>query len=519
MSTQTIELGQMQKQIVGARYVSVPLVGLRTADPKAAIDQIEAVATKTPKPDKAPVVQWDIVRGFEKVNNEGAAVAEKLGGNKVLSPVQALQNAATITPEHTVLVMINLGDYWHVDPKVRQAIWNLRDPFKQTMRMMIGTMSEGTVPASLEHDMLTIDEPLPNTGALSHIVRAQFKAAKLPDPTDDTVKQAVDSIAGLSGFAAEQAIVLSMRRGKGIDLNLLRDRHRQMIENTKGLSVWRGSEMLDQVGGMAAGKAFLRRFHEAGMYRFGSVFWIDELEKALAGVKGDLTGITQDYLSVLLSYMQDNDVPGILLMGHPGTGKSYLAKAFAAMAGVPTIRADLGAMHGSLVGQSQHALRHAIKVQHAVSQGRPLFVATCNNVAVLPPELTNRFTWRFFVDLPDDEEKRAIWPIQLKRRGLPLDQKLPEDNDWNGREIDQCCRTAQQMKMTVREAAQYIVPIAQSSAEAIEERRREAVGRYLSVSYPGAYNGQAKKVIVGGRRVHLGSDPKEWGDDVVGSPN
>lgn len=337
-------------------------------------------------------------------------------------------------------------------------------------------------------------------------------------PTDEDVRRAVDAVAGLSAFAAEQAVALSLGP-RGLDFMALRERHRQMIENTKGLSVWRGGETFGDVGGLRAFIQFAERFLRVGRYRPGAVMFVDEIEKAMAGIRGDLTGISQDYLAALLTFMQDGNIPGILLMGHPGTGKSLLAKAFGASAGVPTIRIDMGAMHGSLVGESQHALRHALKVNAAVSQGRPIVIATCNSVAVLPPELVNRFKWRFFVDFPDDTEKSVIWPIHLKRLGLDEKMARPDDSEWNGREIAQCVDNAYQMDCSLVEAASFVVPISQSSAEEIERRRREAAGRYLSASYAGPFVYAAKETVrVGARQIRVEEDPK-WVAPATGKMN
>jgi SpoVK/Ycf46/Vps4 family AAA+-type ATPase len=45
-------------------------------------------------------------------------------------------------------------------------------------------------------------------------------------------------------------------------------------------------------------------------------------------------------------------------------------------------------------------------------------VATSNNITELPPELTRkgRFDEIFFVDLPNAEERRAIFAVHLKKR-------------------------------------------------------------------------------------------------------
>jgi hypothetical protein len=499
-------LTQVQKQYRAARDKSVPLVVARTPDPASFVRAIEPV-TRDDNDRPAPLVQWTSVTGFEAVNTLADAATRNMGGAQILNPVEALLKARNAPPAASVAFQ-NLGDHWQ-DARVRQAFWNLRDLYKQNWRMALAMGPDATVPRILEHDVLVIDEPLPGTDELAQIVRSQYLGARLKiTPTDEDVRRAVDAIAGLSAFAAEQAVALSLG-ARGIDFLALRERHRQMIENTKGLSVWRGGETFADVGGLRSFIRFAERFLRVGRYRPGAVMFVDEIEKAMAGIRGDLTGISQDYLAALLTFMQDGNIPGILLMGHPGTGKSLLAKAFGASAGVPTIRIDMGAMHGSLVGESQHALRHALKVNAAVSQGRPIVIATCNSVAVLPPELVNRFKWRFFVDFPDDTEKAVIWPIHLKRLGL--DEKLarPDDTEWNGREIAQCVDNAYQMDCSLEEAASFVVPISQSSAEEIERRRREAAGRYLSASYAGPFIYAGKESVrVGARQIRVEDEPK-----------
>jgi hypothetical protein len=502
----------LQRQFLSARDVSVPLVAVRTADPAATIAGLAGVVIdQQEKP--GVVVQWDCGRGMRPVptspvppntsldSTPAGQWIKQVRGETCINPFDALDKAQGLPP-HGCFVMMN-GNEFYNDVRFRQALWNLRDPFKRNWRTCVVTQPYGNVPMSLEHDVLMIDEPLPGPDELRAIVLETCRTSGLPVPADDVQQRAVDATAGLSAFAAEQAMALSLRKS-GIDLAALRERHRQMIENTKGLTVWKGGETFANVGGLRNYVSFARRFL-AGRYRPGAVLWIDEIEKALAGVKGDLTGIAQDYLGTLLGYLQDQGIPGFLLMGHPGTGKSALAKATGNEAGVPTIRMDMGAMHGSLVGESQHAIRHALKVTTAVSQGRPIAIATCNSVAVLPPELLNRFKWRFFVDLPDAEERKVIWQIHMAKRQLDPKQKRPQDLDWNGREIEQCVETAYQLNCSVMEAAQFVVPIAQSSAEEMEDRRRHASGRYLSASHEGSYGHEPKKEVelAGGRKIKL----------------
>ena len=510
-------LTSLQKQYLAARDKSVPLIAVRTADPATVVQSLAAITCSADE-KQSLAVMWDVVRGF--VGIAGNPLGEQFAranANKA-NPIDALIVADMKLPEMGAIFLVNGGDYYN-DPAFRQALWNLRDPFKRNFRTLIVTQHAGSVPAALEHDVLTIDEALPGSEELGTIIRGSLDAARLPALSDDDLRRAVDATSGLSAFAAEQAVVLALRKS-GLDFIALRERHRQMIENTKGLTVHRGGETFDSVGGLKSFIGFAKKFIK-GRYHPGAVLFIDEIEKSLAGIRGDLTGISQDYLASLLGYMQDNGIPGILLMGHPGTGKSLLAKSFGNTAGIPTIRADLGAMHGSLVGESQHALRHALKITTAVSQGRPVVIATCNSVAILPPELVNRFKWRFFVDLPDTDEKKVIWPVHLQKRGLDTKQPRPLDGGWNGREIEQCCETAYQLQCSLEDASHYVVPISESSAEEMARRRNEANGRYLSASYDGTFNldKPVTEVTVGKRQVRLSEDDTKWIAPAGSKPN
>jgi len=147
---------------------------------------------------------------------------------------------------------------------------------------------------------------------------------------------------------------------------------------------------------------------------------------------------------------------GVLVVGVPGCGKSLLAKAVSKLWGVPLLRLDVGALFGSLVGESEAQTRNALRVAGAIGKcvlwideiekglssqggemdggtskrvlgtiltwmeehGQGVFVfATANDIAQLRPELIRRFTETFFVDLPSPSERLAILNIHLTKAG------------------------------------------------------------------------------------------------------
>ena len=473
-------------QVQTARRRSVPLISLTTADPAATLD---GLATAVPG---APLLRWDSVQGLAGVTPEAQALLAGLVGGPfdlqaTADPVQALMLAVKLPP-NSVLVCLNVHR-WVEQAPVAQAIWNLRNPFKADGRTLVLLSPAGlSLPAELQQDLIHLEAPLPADEELQRLALVLYEAAEVSPPSEAALHQIREATRGLSAFTAEQAMALSLTP-RGMDLPRLWGHKHRFIEMTPGLAVWRGGETFADLGGLANVKTFLRRLLQ-GRGRPGALVFIDELEKALAGASGELrdsSGVSQTMLGALLSYMQDTQAGGVLLIGPPGSGKSQLAKAAGQEGGLPTVLFDLPGMKSSLVGESEARLRHALKVVTAIAHGAPLFIATCNALGQLPPELRRRFTFgTFFVDLPQPEEQQAIWTIYLEKYSLPA-QELPTDQGWSGADIRQCCDLAWRLECSLLEAAAYLVPVSQSAPEQLDQLRKLAHGRFISASDPGPY--------------------------------
>jgi SpoVK/Ycf46/Vps4 family AAA+-type ATPase len=222
---------------------------------------------------------------------------------------------------------------------------------------------------------------------------------------------------------------------------------------------------------------------------------------------------------------------GVLLLGPPGSGKSAFCKALGAETGRPTLILDVGALLGSLVGQSEANIRQALRLVDAMSpcvvmldevekalsgvassgqtdsgvsarmfasflgwlndhESDAFVVCTSNDVSKLPPEFarSERFDATFFLDLPAAREKEAIWEMYLDRYDLDADQRRPRDVDFTGAEIKSCCRLAALLDIPLIDAAQNIVPVAVTAGESVERLRSWASGRCLSADRPGIYS-------------------------------
>lgn len=223
----------------------------------------------------------------------------------------------------------------------------------------------------------------------------------------------------------------------------------------------------------------------------------------MAGSQSDSSGVSQDYLRCLLTWMQDKKASGVIFIGIAGSGKSAIAKATGNESNIPTIALDLGGMKGSLVGESEQRLRSALQVVDAVSQGKCLFVATCNSIGSLPPELRRRFSLgTFFFDIPDSKAKLKIWLIHLKKYNITDAQKkkFPDDTGWTGAEIENCCNIAFRLNCSLEQAAEFIVPVTVSGKDRILQMSKDASGKYINASEKGVYKYEEKQSQVSSAR-------------------
>jgi hypothetical protein len=478
------------EQLKAARRVSVPLVIWKTPDPASTIEQIAKSA------NGAPLVQWDIVNGVRALNEKAKVIIKSLGDDTLGqgNPLEALA-AAQKMPKDTLFFMHNAHAFVE-NSSVVQAIWNLRDSNKSEHRMLVMLTPQMRTPMELANDVVVIDEALPNADELSVIVKAQVEQAQIGAKeagkklvTPD-VEITVDALSGLSQFAAEQTVAMSFElNGDKVQLNsdTLWARKRQAIEETRGLTVWRAGETLEDVKGCYNVKSFINKLIN-GRTPPRAIVFVDEIEKSLSGVAGDTSGTSQDQLATLLKEMQDKKAHGTLFIGHPGSAKSMIAKATGASAGIVTIALDLGAMKGSLVGESERNIRQAMKVIDSVSAGRPLYIATCNQIGALPPELLRRFTLgTFFFDLPTTEERAEIWKAYLKKFDLKDDPNTVNHEGWTGADIFNCAQRAWMFKCSLAEAAEYATPVCKTAPLKIEALRNLANGAFISASYAGLY--------------------------------
>ena len=479
-----------------ARRSAAPIIVIRTTDYTSVIDDINKFYTEK----DVPIVQWDVSRGVLGSNKMGAKAAEKVNENdQELSPamvssnpVEALPRLLTRLPEKSIAFMMNLQIILESKDDTRinviQGIWNCRDQFKSSQRTLVLLVPDLKVPAELVSDVIVIDVPLPTREELSVITTAQFKAAGLAKPEDESVVKAVDAISGLSAFAAEQAVAMSLTP-QGLDYGSLWSQKRTTIKQLGGLAVDSRRVKFGDLGGLFQVKEFMRMIIN-GKNTPRLVVRIDEIDRQMAGVN-DSSGVGGDAYGQILTSMQDNGWDGVLFPGFAGTGKTELGNAMGTEAGGLYLHLDLGAMQDKFVGESQKKIRAAMKMLYAMGGEKVFFIGTTNRAEAIRPELKSRFTYGIiFFDLPTEEEQKPIWQIYLKAYNIYArgEQPLPKCVGWTGREIRACCKRADELGITLVRAAAYISPVIKTMGDGVMALRKSAHGKYLSASKEGLYD-------------------------------
>jgi len=226
---------------------------------------------------------------------------------------------------------------------------------------------------------------------------------------------------------------------------------------------------------------------------------------------------------------------GLLVMGVSGCGKSLAAKVISAQWKAPLFRLDMNLVCSGVFGTPEATFHKALRTIESVtpavlwideienslsmeenqSQGsshifstfltwmqeKPplIFVAaTANRIHALPAELIRkgRFDQIFFVDLPNEKERKEIFKIHLRKNGAdPADFDLEMlaivTDGWNGAEIEQAVVSARvdsyyedrAFKMAdVTCNTSRIVPLSKTMEEQIKHIRNWAFQRATPAS-------------------------------------
>lgn len=317
------------------------------------------------------------------------------------------------------------------------------------------------IPEELEDLITVFDMPLPTVAEIKNIMTEFIKDLDI-DVSEDVLSEISLSFKGLNEFQIKQILNLAYQDGGCLDFDdkqLILSQKEQLIKKAGLLEMIPVHETIEDIGGLENLKEWL--------YKKERIF--NQLDKAIKfGV----------------------DIPkGIMIVGMPGCGKSLVAKATAKLFEIPLVRLDVGRLLGKYIGESEENMRKALKLSEAISpcvlwideiekafsgvggsgggsdvttrlfgqfltwmqekENTVFIVATANDISKIPPEFLRkgRFDELFYVDFPNDEERRKIIEIHLKKRrqwnkDLDIISLVKLTNGYNGADLEAIVKDA-----------------------------------------------------------------------------
>lgn len=278
-------------------------------------------------------------------------------------------------------------------------------------------------------------------------------------------KKMANAFKGLSSIEIDTILALGYAQNgeNGINediLELISEQKMQLIKKDGILEMIQVKESIDDIGGLDTLKDWLKKKAKV----------INNMEKA------------EDF---------GVEMPkGVLIAGVPGCGKSLNAKASAKLFNIPLLKLDMGRLMGKYVGESESNMRRAIALSEAIApcvlwidelekafsgiggdggsaevttrlfghfltwmqdkNSSVFVVATANDIMKLPPELMRkgRFDEIFYVQLPNEEERRKIFEIHIKKRreedykDIDIDKLVQKTEGYSGADIEGVVRDA-----------------------------------------------------------------------------
>jgi SpoVK/Ycf46/Vps4 family AAA+-type ATPase len=427
--------------LIRARY---PILFIVSPEEARVEDALRRIAD-----GRKQVLVWSATQPFEAA--EVASTAD--GAARAFEALEHIHRR--VSADMRAIFILRDFDAYLENPLIVRRLRDLSAVLKRSYSTLVLLSPVLCVPPHLEKEIAVLDYDLPGFAALGEILDELIRrvSAQTPLHLDDATRESlVKAALGLTADEAANVFAKALvLKGSGApDIQIVLHEKKQIIRKTGALEFYEAHGDLDDVGGL------------------------DEL-KAWLGKRG--AAFSEKAHSFGLPAPR-----GVLLLGVPGCGKSLTAKAVGAAWNLPLLRFDVGSVFGKYVGESEANLRRALRaaeavapcvlwvdeLEKAISSGRgedggttlrilgaflswlqekstPVFVvATANNVESLPPELLRkgRLDEIFFVDLPSECERRAIFAIHLRKHGRDVEafevEALAQNSaGYSGAEIEQ----------------------------------------------------------------------------------
>ncbi len=476
-----------------------PCIAIATSEEARALDVV-----MTAIPRRRGIVQsWSAATGL----TDGIAATGK-AVDQTDHPAAALYHVLHANRLPGVLVMFDMLDFLP-DARTLRLLRQTIEAMRRESKTVILIDHADRLPPAIAHVAARFELSLPDHDALEQVVRrvARSESASRSVKIRLNKQQLQTMVRNLSGLTLRQAehvvreAIAEDRALDAEDANRVLASKRQLLQRDGLLDYVEAPVKLSDIAGIRRFKRWLK-MRERGF----------SPEAAEFGIKPPR---------------------GVLMLGVPGAGKSYCARAVATAWQRPLLRLDPGVLYDRYIGESERRLRDALRQAEAMSPNvlwideiekgfasaatrsndgglsqrmfgnlltwmqeheAPVFIfATANNIEALPPELLRkgRFDEIFFVDLPSAKVREEIFRIHLERRRVSphtvsMKQITEASEGFTGAEIEAAIEAAlheafdAKRRLTTDDllhAINQTTPLCRSADQKIEHLRQWASDR------------------------------------------
>lgn len=501
-----------------------PLIVIETVEEERVLALLQSVAAQ----ERMPLFEWSITKGLTRAD-DGPTLSKMTA-----TPLALLQHLNGLTVE-AVFWLKDLAPHLQ-DAAVTRQLREVSAVYSRSRATCILTGHPIVLPPDLETMAVRLDLQLPDRTELQsmlHSVLSSLGTRTAPRrPRSTTMAQSIlgsltETMPGDASLSTQERDAI-LRALQGLTLHQARQVVTQCVVEDGTLSADDVQKIL---------KRKVQAIKDGGLLEY---YPLEDNRFELGGFTNLKSWLERAKVGFTAEAKALNLTPprGIMLVGVPGCGKSLAAKAIAREWQLPLLKLDAGRLFDKFVGESEKNFRKAIEtaeslspivlwideIEKAMAAGggsgdadaglsRRLFgafltwlqekkqevfvIATANNLTLLPPELLRkgRFDEIFFVDLPDDGEREAIWNIHLGLRKQDSQQfdlvKIVSASDgFSGSEIEQAVVAAlyralhQRTPLTTDlliEELTHTVPLSVTRREDIDQLRETAQGRFVNV--------------------------------------